>query len=108
MQRFSNLTDLLSPLIAFLEWSPVITTLIFIAIVVIVYLKWWPTWKTLKRLSYPAIFALIAFSALVVFGFIRFMSFLTLIPIAIECRQGTLPTVVPPDGRIYMLSLNAI
>ena len=108
MQRF-NLSDLLSPLVVLWEWNPVIATLIFsIVLGCVVYANWRLTWRKIQKFSRAKAFVWSGLFAVAVFGFVQFMSFLTLIPVSIECGHAPHSMIIPPDGRLSLLSLNAI
>ena len=107
----SKITDWFAPLVALWEWSPMITYLIAASVMVFIYLRWWPGWEVIKNCPRPFIIVptlAIALVGVPVYGFHQFMMFLTKVPIAIECDHSPHTIVVPADGHIPLLSLNAI
>ena len=88
-----------------------IATLIAMGVLTFVYLTWWPGWETIKRCPRPFIIvpvlACIAIG-IPVYGFRHFMSSVTMVPLSIECYHAPQSMIVPPEGKISILYLNAI
>lgn len=85
-----------------------IAHLIIITLLCGFYLKVWPGWEAIRHCPRPFIVVPILVIFLIeipVYGFNRFMVFLTNVPISIDCPPSSSTIVMPLNGNTYELLL---
>lgn len=107
----ANLRDLLFPLVALWEWSPMTAILLAIVFLCFIYLKWWPGHTAIKHCPRPFIILpilAVLFVGIPIYGFRQFMVFLDKVPISCDCDPVAPTIILPTDGVINWLQLNEI